>query len=596
MIKNGASAPIPGIQKLDRCKIAREPEFDRQHPTRNQMKPTAMILRLIAVFFMLSTAHGQASDQNLPVIDGKETVATVNDEPITLEELTRAISAAHAARSREIEAAEGKAGRISYGGILQRLINTRLIVLEATNMGIGELPEVKEVLDHYARQSSMELLLEHHVKEIKADQAEVEKLYKSFVKEWEIKSVHSEKKGELEKIEEQVKAGRNFDALVEQAVVNGAVTADNEARFLKDRDLTPAVAGLVSKMEVGGISPVVPVGQKGFLIFTLKGVRFPESEDPALRQQAEREVLNRNKVQAAKDYYQELENKYVTVNEKFLNALDFEANEPGFEKLLQDQRVIATVRGEEPVTVADMAGSLKKKFFHGIDKAVQAKRLNKRKKAILDEILEKRVLIKEALKQGIDKTDEYVYRIKEYENSVIFGTFVNKVVAPEIKLDLADLQAYYTENSAQYTSPQMLRIKTIVFRKRSTALAAANKLQTGTDFDWLRANADDQVDPNAEGIFKFDGRLITLNSLPEDIQKAVAGTKTGDFKLYSGPQGHFYVLYILQSIDPQTQPFEAVRKDVSKKVYNDKLKQSLERWTSQLQEYYPVKIYQAEPE
>jgi hypothetical protein len=558
------------------------------------MKHTNMMLKLIAVFLVLSAAIGQASDQTLPVIDGKKTVATVNDEPITLEELKRAISAAHAAKSPEIAAGEAKAGRIDYAGIIERLINTRLIVLEAKNMGIGELPEVKELLDIYARQSLMELLLKHHVQEIKADQDEVERLYKNLVKEWKIKSVHSTKEEPLKKIEEQLKAGQNFDALVQQAAEDGAVTADEEGKYLRDRDLAPAIAGLVSKMEVGAISPVVPVDQKGFVIFRLDDVRFPETEDPALRQQAERTALNRKKVRAAKDYYQALENTYVTINEKFLDALDFEAKEPGFEKLLQDQSVVATVRGEQPVTVADLAGALKKKFFHGIPKAIRAKRLNKKKRDILDEILEKRVLLKEAHKQGIDKTDEYLSRVKEYENSVIFGTFVKMVVAPEIKLETKDLKAYYLENSAQFTSPQMLRIKSIVFRQRSDAVAAITKLQKGTDFDWLRANTDGQVDPNAQGIFKLEGQLITLTSLPEDLHEAVEGTRTGDFKLYAGPQGHSYVLYILQSIEPQTQPFAAVRKEVAKKVYNDELKKTLERWTSQLREYYPVKIYGTE--
>jgi hypothetical protein len=437
----------------------------------------------------------------------------------------------------------------------------------------------------------MELLLKRYVEKLAADQDEVEKLYKSLVKEWKIKSVHSAKEGAVSKIEEQVKAGRSFDELVQQAVEDGTVTADGEGKYLKDRDLAPEIAGLVSKMEIGAVSPVVPVGQKGFVIFRLDDVRFPEAVDPALRQQAEREALNRKRVQAAKDYYQNLENTYVTINEKFLEALDFEAKEPGFEKLLQDPRIVATVRGEQPVTVADLAGGLKKKFFHGIPQAIRAKKINDKKRNILDEILEKRVLLKEAYKQGIDKTDEYVYRVKEYETSVIFGTFVKKVVAPEIKMETADLEAYYLENSDQYTSPQMLRIKSIVFRQRSDAVAAITKLQQGTDFDWLRANADNQVDPNAQGILIFDGRLLTLQSLPDDLQKAVVGTKTGDFRLYSGPQGHAYVLYILQSIEPQTQPFATVQKEVAKKYYSEALKKSIKRWTSQLREYYPVKIY-----
>ncbi len=59
------------------------------------------------------------------------------------------------------------------------------------------------------------------------------------------------------------------------------------------------------------------------------------------------------------------------------------------------------------------------------------------------------------------------------------------------------------KNSA---SPRLMRIKSLVFRKRSDAVAAIDKLKKGTDFNWLGSNAEGQVDPNAAGILKFDGQ------------------------------------------------------------------------------------------
>ena len=58
---------------------------------RTQMKRIVIILSFILVYFLIVGPHGTASEQKLPVIDGKITVATVNEEPITLEEFNRAI-------------------------------------------------------------------------------------------------------------------------------------------------------------------------------------------------------------------------------------------------------------------------------------------------------------------------------------------------------------------------------------------------------------------------------------------------------------------------------------------------------------------------
>jgi hypothetical protein len=529
---------------------------------------------------------GFAANQKLPLINGKRAVATVNDEPITLEEFNRAIASSHATRSKG-----KKAGRIDYSGILNRLINTRLIVLEAKNMGLNELPEIKSMVDQYSRRSLIELLLEQHVKDVKADEDEVERIYKETVKEWKIKAARFEKEDDIEKMEEEIKAGHNFDELVEKAVEEGTATGGGQVEYIKDKDLTPSMARLVSNMKIGSISPVVSVGKKGFIIFRLEGAHFPEDEDPEARKQAKLKILNQNRIQAAKDYYRDLKKKYVKVNEKFLNDLDFEAKEPGFEKLLKDKRVIAKIRGEKPVTVADLSKALKQKFYHGIDQAVQRKKINKEKFEGLEGILEKRVLLKEAFKQGIDKTEVYRNKVKEYEYSLIFGAFIEKVVTPDIKLDIQELKEYYEENTDEYTLPQMVRIKSLVFWKRKDAVAALNKLQKGTDFNWLSSNAEGQVNEESKGLLKFEGRLITLSSLSEELETIVAQTKPGDFRLYASSQGHFYVLYIYHVVPAKPQAFEDVKKKIAKTVFKEKLKKAVELYAAKLREYYPVKIY-----
>jgi hypothetical protein len=106
------------------------------------MKYMGFIIKILLIGFLLLESAGFASDQNLPVIDGKKAVASVNEEPISLQELNRAIASSHASRPQG-----QKAGRIEYSDIMRRLINTRLIVLEAKNMGLNELPEIQKLVD-----------------------------------------------------------------------------------------------------------------------------------------------------------------------------------------------------------------------------------------------------------------------------------------------------------------------------------------------------------------------------------------------------------------------------------------------------------------
>jgi hypothetical protein len=563
------------------------------YPKRNPMRLNfflSMLLITLACFFLKATpGYTKTLNQDLPIIDGKKAVATVNDEPISLEELDRAVAASHASRPRG-----EKAGRIDFSDIMQRLINTRLIILEAKNMGLDELPEIREALNTYSKQSLRELLLEGHVKDISADDDDVEKRYKALVRQWKIKSLRINKKADARQIETQLKAGEDFEKVLQKAVDWGIGEADSQGTYLKSKELTLPVAQLVEKMEVGAVSPVLSIGKKGFVVFKLEGIRYPLEEDPKAMNIAYRQALNQKKVEAARQYYGELKKKYVKLDETLLDRLDYESGTAGFQKLSTDKRALARIKGEKSITVSELTAAIEAKFYHGVELAAENKRINSKKMDILEDMLQKRLLLKEALKQGLDKTDEYRQRVKKYEISLIFDAFVQKAVAPDIKLDLKDLKTYYAQHAQQYTSPKLLRIKSLIFGKRSDAVAAIDKLKKGTDFNWLGSNAAGQLDPDTMGILNFDGQLITLSSLSESLQKAVSGAEAGDFRLYESPLGQFYVLYIYQVVPAKLQPFEEVRQEIAQKVFKDKMKASIALWAEKLKEYYPVKIYRTD--
>jgi len=553
--------------------------------SRKKMRKIIKAVFFTVICILFAALSGYAAEGKLPEIGGKIAVATVNDEPITLEEFNRAIAASHAARR-----GEKMAGRIDYSKIMNRLINTRLIVLEARNIGLDELPETKKLLADYSRETLMGLLLEGHVRDIKADEDEVEKIYQEMVKEWQISSVRFEKEEAARRFEEKIQTGNDFEESVNKALEDGLAKEGEIRLYYKDEDLTPQVAKLVKDMKMGSISPMVSLGEKGFIILRLEGVRFPEGDAEAL-EKAKREALNQKRRQAARDYYEDLRKKYVRINKGLIDELDFESEEPGLERLLKDERVIVEIIGDQSITVGELTKGLKQKFFHGVERAVKAKKINERKYEVLENIVQNKILLKEALKQGIDKLDEYKNRIKEYEISVVFGAFMQKVITPDIKLNLEELKTYYQENSEEYMSPEMMRIKSVVFGKRSNAVSALEKLRKGTDFNWVSSNAEGQVDKETEGLLRFEGKLLIVSSMPEGVQKALSGAKPGDFRLYESPEGYFYALYIYHLIPAAPQPFENVKNKIAKEVFGDKVQEAVEDYAERLKEYYPVKIY-----
>jgi parvulin-like peptidyl-prolyl isomerase len=537
------------------------------------MKHRSWSFMFALVVGLLVGVIGMVSGQDLPVIKGKKVVATVAGEPILLDEFNRDLALAQGANRSEV---------------LRRLVNVRLIVQEAKRIGLDELPEIKNMVDAFSKVTLREELMERQVKDINVDEKEAEKLYKESIKEWKISSVLVEKENDAKKMVEDLRAGKTFDELSKQLVAERRAKKGEQGVWLKVKDIDPQIVKGVSRMKVGSVSPIIPI-KSGFVILRLEDVRY--SEDPEAMKQAREEALKRKKVQTLKDYSNALIKKYAKVNQGILNTLDYEAKAPGFEALLKDKRAVAEIKGENPITVGELTQHLKMQLFHGVERAIESKRLNSKKAPALEEMIFKRVFRKEALRLGLEKTESYKNRVQEYETSVLFGAFVNKVIIPDIKLKEEETKSYYHKHMKEYTMPEMMRIKSLAFAKRKDGESAIEKLRKGTEFQWLAANAEGQVEKNTKGLLTFDEKPIITKDLPEGVQKAIHGARAGDFRLYESPQGYFYVFAIQDVIPSKPQPYEEARAAVAKKVFDDKVKKAVEDYADKLRAVSDVKIY-----
>jgi hypothetical protein len=259
--------------------------------------------------------------------------------------------------------------------------------------------------------------------------------------------------------------------------------------------------------------------------------------------------------------------------------------------LLKDKRVIAEIKGASAVTIADLTDYLRMQFFHGTDQSKQRREMNSKKDAALDAMIGRRLLNMEALRLGIDKTNEYRDRVNGYRDSLVFDSFIQKVIVPENKMKEEEVKGYYTAHLKEYSYPEMLKVQSLAFSGRPAAENAMRKLREGTDYGWLAANADGQVARGAPGVLAFDGRPVTTDSMPGGLQKVLAGSKAGDHRLYASPEGPFYVLAVQQVIASNPRPFEEVRTEIAQKLYKEKLTKSVDDYARKLRAHSKVAVY-----
>jgi hypothetical protein len=252
------------------------------------------------------------------------------------------------------------------------------------------------------------------------------------------------------------------------------------------------------------------------------------------------------------------------------------------------------IDGEAPITVAELAKAVKDKFFHGVEQAVKDKKsskVNKVRDDLLLELTSRRAFDKEARLRKLDQTDEFRKTVTDFEDSILFGTFIEKVIKPDIKMSDEELNAYYEAHKGEYTYPEMLKLDGIGFSSQAAAQSAIDKLRQGMDYKWLKENADGRIEQEAKGHLHFSASPVLTSTLDEEMRNALVGVKLDEYRLYAGPADIHYVLRVLDIIPSGVQSYSEVEPAVLKGVFFNKLNDALDDWGKKLREASDVKVY-----
>ena len=522
---------------------------------------------------------------NAPVFSehfAKVPLAMVNDEPISMEDFRKTLGTIHEGM------VEGKAApRKNFPELLKRLVNSLLIIQEARSMELDKQEEIKTSVEDYSKKLRREMLLKEQVKDVKADPKEVEKGYKERTSEWRLKSLIVDKLDDVKALEAGLKSGKKFDALYDTAIKDGRAKEGGKADVFLSRDvIAPSMLVVLEKMKPGEISKPLPL-EKGYLFYRIEEKR--NKENAAVKELVQQELDAKARVNALEAFQTALIKQYVT-KKKLFDKIDFENKKVKFETFLKDKRAIADIKGEPPVTVADMAVAIAEKFYHGVERAAEGKKINKEKKAILNQLLGTLVFNKEAKVRKIDQSDEYLNKVRAYSNSLLFGTFVTKVVRPEITVTRDELQAYYMSHSGEYTTVDFYKLDAIAFDTPQKAEEAVEKLRQGMDFKWYKANADGRVSISKAFFNLFADEAVAKPNLPEPMQKTLTGAAKGDYRVYiDGSLG--YAIAVVDMEPARTRTFAEVEEVIKEAVFYEKLNKGVETWADKLRSSSDVNMY-----
>ncbi len=504
----------------------------------------------------------------------------VGDDVITIRDLADALATTHSGH-------EGAAKKRDLGPLVDRLVDTRVIVLEARTMGLDEMKEVKKAIATFRTKSLREKLKERATANVKPDPQLVEDLYRQAAQEWKVRWVLFEKEEDAAAFAARAKDAAAFKEGATSAVAAGKAKGKDEPITFSRGKALAEVIGAVERMKVGDVSAPVKISA-GYVLLLLEETRV--AEIPEARAEATRTALAPKVEEALHDYFKLLTKKHAVVDGKLLAALDYDVGKRGIAALVKDKRALVRIRGEAPVTVADFTAELNTQIFHGVEQAASEKKVNRKKQQYFDSFLFRRLLEKEAKERRVADEPEFRRAAADFERSVLFTAFVERVVVPDVKVKDEEARVYYDGHQAEFRYPDFFKLETIAFRQARDAQAACQKIKAGTDVKWLRANADGQLDPEKRSL-QVDGTTVTAASIPEGLAAVLSGASVGDCRMYAESDFACYTVLVVDKIPSRVQPFDEAKPEVEKRAFQQSLARSIEDWTKKLRTAHEVKVF-----
>ena len=219
------------------------------------------------------------------------------------------------------------------------------------------------------------------------------------------------------------------------------------------------------------------------------------------------------------------------------------------------------------------------------------------KQRFVEAVVEEEIIVREALKRGLDDTEEFKDEIKLRERDLLVRLFYDRVIQAEATPPDSMTVAYYEAHLRDYSIPEHARARHILVETRKQAIELKSRIESGADFgELVQEHSLDQQTRQRQGEMhgriERDAPIKGLGDVPE-LKDAIFSLKVGEVsepvKTDLG-----YHLVMVDELNPETaKPFEEVKAEIATVLTNTRREGVRDRVLAELKSEYGV-VYLSE--
>ncbi len=217
---------------------------------------------------------------------------------------------------------------------------------------------------------------------------------------------------------------------------------------------------------------------------------------------------------------------------------------------------------------------------------------------VLQDMVAKEVLLREAMKRGLDKKRENDEAIEEFRRSLFASKVLDDEISQKVNITESDLRDYYQAHDQEFKEKAKVEISLIVTAKREDAESVLQKLKDGKSFEECAKefSVDEATKENGgqvEGEIEKGGRIPGIGD-NIDVHAHLFALKENEVSYKPLEVGDkFYIFKVRKLIPERVKPFEEVEAEVRRRKTQEKIEEVRESLIQRLQSEHNVIIHRS---
>jgi peptidyl-prolyl cis-trans isomerase C len=206
------------------------------------------------------------------------------------------------------------------------------------------------------------------------------------------------------------------------------------------------------------------------------------------------------------------------------------------------------------------------------------------RKQFLDSLITRDLLMREALRRGLDRQDEVRARFEQARKSILLEALLRETAENAPGLSDQELRNYYEEHKASYEEGERVRVRHILFKNEEQAAEMARRAKKGEPFEQLMREAESAGGKSA------DLGLIERGAFDKEFEEAAFGAPensiVGPVKTIYG----YHVLDVGEKRPAGVPPFEEVKGKITAELREVAQREAFENLVDKLKKEATIQL------